>query len=67
MNGWLTASEAAQHLRVKPRTILKWAKDGKIPGHRLSGSKRVTWRFLKSELDGMLSLPSAAAEQGRVQ
>ena len=67
MNGWLTANEAAQHLRVKPRTILKWAKDGQIPGHRLSGSKRITWRFLKSELDGMLTLPSAAAEQRRVQ
>jgi excisionase family DNA binding protein len=66
MYGWLTANEAAQHLRVKPRTILKWAKDGKIPGHRLSGSKRVTWRFLRAELDAMLSLPSAA-EQGRVQ
>jgi excisionase family DNA binding protein len=63
---WLTAREVAQHLRVKERTVLKWAKQGRIPAHPLSGSKRVTWRFLKSELDAMLALPSAA-EQGRVQ
>jgi excisionase family DNA binding protein len=57
---WLNANEAAQYLRVKPRTILKWAKTGQIPAHPLSGSKRVTWRFLKSELDAMLNPPSAA-------
>src|SRR5437899_5524280 len=22
-----------------------WAKQGKVPGHRLSGSSRITWRF----------------------
>lgn len=47
-------------LCASPRTMLKWAKDGKIPGDRLSGSKRITWRFLQSELDAMLTLPSAA-------
>jgi excisionase family DNA binding protein len=65
-NQWLTSQEAAQHLRVKHRTILKWAKAGIIPAHRLSGAKRITWRFLKSELDAMLALPSAA-EHRRVQ
>ena len=63
---WLTATESARYLKVKPRTVLKWAKEGRIPAHPLSGSKRVTWRFLKSELDAMLALPSAA-ELGRVQ
>jgi len=59
--GWLTANEAAQYLKVKPRTVLKWAKEGRIPAHALSGLKRVTWRFLKSELDNaMLRSPSAA-------
>jgi excisionase family DNA binding protein len=66
MTEWLTAKEAGQHLKVKTRTILKWAKEGRIPGHPLSGSRRVTWRFLRSELDAMLALPSAA-EHGRVQ
>jgi excisionase family DNA binding protein len=61
---WLTANEAAEYLKVKPRTILKWAKERRIPAHPLSGSKRVTWRFLKSELDAMLSPPSAAGDGG---
>jgi excisionase family DNA binding protein len=58
---WLNAREAAQYLRVAHRTVLQWAKEGRIPAHRLSGTARATWRFLKSELDGvMLAGPSAA-------
>jgi len=60
---WLTANEAALHLKIKPRTVLKWAKTGRIPAHPLSGKKRVRWRFLKSELDAMLALPSAAEDR----
>lgn len=63
---WLTAAEVAVYLRVKPRTVLCWAKQGRIPGHPLSGAQRITWRFLRAELDAMLTLPSAA-ERGRVQ
>lgn len=64
---WLTATEAARYLKVKPRTVLKWAKEARIPAHPLSGSKRVTWRFLKSELDAMLCLPSAAGLGGPIE
>ena len=61
---WLTATEAAQYLKVQPRTILKWAKQGSIPAHRLSGAQRVTWRFLKSELDrAMLSPPTVCSNE----
>jgi len=63
---WLTANEAAAYLKVQPRTILKWAKEGRIPAHPLSGFKRVTWRFLKSELDAMLNPPSAAGFGGPI-
>jgi excisionase family DNA binding protein len=63
--GWLTANEAAEYLRVKPRTVLKWAKQGRIPAHPLSGCKRVTWRFLKSELDNAMLSPPSAAGSGR--
>ena len=58
--------EAAQYLKVKPRTVPCWAKRGRIPGHPLSGAQRITWRFLRAELDAMLALPSAAGH-GRVQ
>ena len=68
MTEWLTATEAALYLKVKPRTVLKWAKEGRIPAHALSGHKRVTWRFLKSELDdAMLKPPSAAGFGGSIE
>jgi excisionase family DNA binding protein len=68
MSEWLTAYEAAQYLRVRPRTILKWAKQGSIPAHALSGSKRVCWRFLQEELDrAMLRSPSAAGLEGPIE
>ena len=67
MTEWLTAEEAGQYLKVKTRTILKWAKEGRIPAHALSGCKRVTWRFLKSELDAMLTPPSAAGTGGSIE
>jgi excisionase family DNA binding protein len=62
---WLTANEAAEYLKVKPRTVLKWAKEARIPAHALSGCKRVTWRFLKSELDNAMLSPPSAAGSGR--
>jgi excisionase family DNA binding protein len=58
---WLTAREAASYLRVAHRTLLLWAKTGRVPAHRLSGVKRCTWRFLASELDAILSAPSAGS------
>jgi excisionase family DNA binding protein len=63
---WLTAREAAAYLRVSHRTILLWAKEGKIRGYRLSGLERVTWRFRADELDDKLTAPSVALT-GRTQ
>ena len=51
MNTWLNTQEAAKHLGVKPRTLLMWVRQGKIPAHALSGTKRRVWRFLRDELD----------------
>lgn len=59
--GWLTANEAAEYLKVKPRTLLQWTRERKVPAHKLSGTKRCIWRFLRSELDDFLSRPCAAA------
>jgi excisionase family DNA binding protein len=63
MSEWLTATEAAAYLKVRPRTIVQWAKEGKVRGHRLSGCRRITWRFLRSELDAMLCGPSAESAE----
>ncbi len=52
---WLTANEAAKYLKVAPRTLLAWARQGKVKGHVLSGIQRQTWRFRQSDLDACLS------------
>ena len=51
---WLTAAEAAQHLKVKRQTLLFWVKQGKVKGYKLSGTKRHVWRFQRADLDAAL-------------
>lgn len=51
---WLTANEAAAHLKVKVRTLLLWVRQGKVKGFALSGTKRRVWRFRRSDLDAAL-------------
>ena len=48
---WLTVHEAANHLRVKARTLLLWTRQGKINGYALSGTRRRVWRYMRAELD----------------
>ena len=64
---WLTASEAAQYLRVEPRTLLMWARQGRVKGYILSGTMRVTWRFRAEDLDATMSPPSVALRNGRIR
>ena len=61
---WMNAREAARYLRVAHRTVLEWAKTGRIPAHRLSGTDRITWRFRTDELDGAIMAAPSAAENG---
>ena len=51
---WLTVEEAANHLKVKPRTLLLWARQGKVKAFALSGTKRRVWRFRRADLDAAL-------------
>lgn len=38
-NELLTAKEAAQRLRVTPRTIARWAESGRLPhAHKIAGT-----------------------------
>jgi excisionase family DNA binding protein len=64
---WLTAEEAAGYLKIEPRTLLMWARKGKIKGYVLSGTRRQTWRFLHADLDAMLTGPSVALGKVRTQ
>jgi excisionase family DNA binding protein len=51
---WLTVTEAANHLKVKPRTLLLWVRQGKLKAFALSGTKRRVWRFRHADLDAAL-------------
>jgi excisionase family DNA binding protein len=64
---WLTLNEAAAYLKVQPRTLAQWVRQGKVPGHKLSGTQRCVWRFLERELDATLG-PSSTnrTDDGRV-
>jgi hypothetical protein len=66
-SGWMTAAQGAKYLSVEPRTLTLWARQGKVKGHVLSGTLRITWRFRRSELDATMHLPSVALTKGRIQ
>jgi excisionase family DNA binding protein len=57
---WLTANEAASYLNIKPATLLMWARQGKVKGFTLSGTRRHVWRFQTVDLDATLTAPSIA-------
>ena len=63
MYEWLTLKEAAEYLKVERRTLALWARQGKVPAHRLSGVERCIWRFLRNELDAMLLASSAVSAE----
>lgn len=51
---WITAREAADYIKVKPRTLLLWVRQKKIRAYALSGIKRRVWRLRKADLDAFL-------------
>jgi excisionase family DNA binding protein len=62
---WMTAAEAAQHLKIKQRTLLMWVRQGKLQAYALSGTKRRVWRFLRADLDNaLLGNPVVHSPQG---
>ena len=61
---WLTVKEAADYLKVKPRTLLQWVRQGRVKAFALSGTARHVWRFQRTDLDAAFLessvLPSTA-------
>ena len=55
---WLTAAEAAQYLKIRTRTLLLWARQGKVKGYVLSGTQRHVWRFRREHLDAAFLQPA---------
>ena len=52
----LTADELSRHIHLHRETILKWAREGRIP-HRRLGARRVL--FLASEVNKWLASGSS--------
>jgi excisionase family DNA binding protein len=51
---WLTAAEVAAYLNFKVRTILLWARQGRVKAYALTGTQRRVWRFLQVDLDAIV-------------
>ncbi len=49
---WFTKDEAAAHVRVRPRTIDRWANEGRITRYKVDGMQSV--RFARDELDQLI-------------
>ncbi len=57
MDEILTASQVASLLQLHPRTVYKLVKQGCLPGKKFGGG----WRFNKSEIITLISVPNASA------
>lgn len=57
----LTAREVAGKLGVSAETVLRWAREGKIPAVRLPGTKRGRWRFRPAEIEAWIDAHATGA------
>src|SRR5437868_14099138 len=51
---FVDASQAAQFIKLHPRTLQHLARCGRVPAHPFGDGVRKTWRFLLSELDAWM-------------
>jgi len=61
---YLRAAEAAVYLNVSPKTVSRWAKEGKVPHIVTLGGHR---RFPRQEIERLAKQLSAGAEAYRAQ
>jgi len=47
---FINATQASGLLHLSAKTLLRFARQGVIPAHPLTGKTRKQWRFLESEL-----------------
>lgn len=56
---FITADQAAGHLKMAVKTLYKKARLGLIPAHRLPGNHKGPLRFRLSEIDGCFQRENA--------
>ena len=47
---FVDADRAAEFLSIDRETVIRWARNGTMPGHPLGAGRRRVWRFRFSEL-----------------
>jgi predicted DNA-binding transcriptional regulator AlpA len=47
---FIKAKQASELLHLSAKTLLRFARQGIVPAHPLTGKTRRQWRFLESEL-----------------
>ena len=57
----MTTNEIAEYLKLHPITIIKYAKEGKIPATRIGG----VWRFDKEAIDQWIALAQNNSEKDK--
>ncbi len=57
----LTVSEVADRLRLKPETVRRWLRSGKLRGISL-GSDSAGWRVPESEVRRLLNSPDGSTK-----
>jgi excisionase family DNA binding protein len=61
----LTVSEVADRLRLKPETVRRWLRSGKLRGVSL-GSDSAGWRVPQSEVERLLAGSNQEDSEGVV-
>lgn len=64
---WLTSTEAALYLKIDRRTLLQYARQGKVQAYILSGTQRHVLRFKISDLDAMLTVSPTLSSDEKVR
>jgi excisionase family DNA binding protein len=54
----LTVPEVATQLRITPKTVRRWLREGKLQGVRLGG-KKVGWRIAQGEINRLVGMPGS--------
>jgi len=62
-DGLLTVPEVAGQLRIAPKTVRRWLREGKLRGVRLGGNK-IGWRVSSSEVARLVSVAPVEAPRG---
>jgi excisionase family DNA binding protein len=52
---WLRAAEVGARLHVSPKTVSRWAKDGRLPYRRTLGGHR---RYDAQQIDQLVRAPT---------